>query len=164
MDMDHAHHAHHSHGAGRRPVSWSMAASATLHCLLGCAIGEVLGLMIGTALGWGTGPTIALAVTLAFISGYALTMKPLLASGLPLRSALRTALAADTVSIVVMEITDNAVMLVIPGAMAAGLASPVFWASLALALAIAFVVTTPVNRVLIGRGQGHALVHGHHAH
>lgn len=162
--MEHAHHSHHAHGAGRSHVSWSMAAIATLHCLLGCAIGEVLGLIIGTALGWGTAPTIALAVTLAFVSGYALTMKPLLASGMPLRAALRTALAADTVSIVVMEVTDNAIMLAIPGAMAAGLVDPLFWGALALALAIAFVVTTPVNRVLISRGQGHAKVHAHHAH
>ena len=165
--MDHSQHAHHHHGAvesGRTPVSWAMAAIATLHCLTGCAIGEVLGIVIGTALGWGTAPTIALAVGLAFTFGYALTMHPLLASGLPVRQAVRTALAADTVSIVVMEISDNAVMLAIPGAMAAGLADPLFWGALALALAIAFVVTTPVNRQLISRGRGHAVVHAHHAH
>jgi hypothetical protein len=136
--------------------------SATLHCLTGCAIGEVLGLVIGTALGWGNVPTIALAVVLAFFFGYSLTMLPLLRSGLALGAAIPLALAADTLSITVMEIVDNAVMLVVPGAMEAGLASPLFWSSLAFALAVAFVAAFPVNRYLIARGRGHAVVHEHH--
>jgi hypothetical protein len=138
------------------------AVVATLHCLTGCAIGEVLGLVIGTALGWHAVPTIALAVALAFVFGYALTMLPLLRSGLTLRRALGVALAADTVSIAVMEVVDNAVVLAVPGAMEAGLASPVFWGALAFALAVAFVVTVPVNRWMIARGRGHAVVHAHH--
>jgi len=136
--------------------------SATLHCLTGCAIGEVLGLVIGTALGWGNVATIALAVVLAFFFGYSLTMLPLLRSGLALGAAIPLALAADTLSIAVMEIVDNAVMLVVPGAMEAGLASPLFWGSLAFALAVAFVAAFPVNRYLIARGRGHAVVHEHH--
>ncbi|GAB7191697.1 DUF4396 domain-containing protein [Kineococcus sp. NUM-3379] len=143
-------------------MSWRTAAQATLHCLTGCAVGEVLGMVIGTALGWGTLATVALAVGLAFVFGYALTVRPLLRAGLGLRAALKVALAADTVSIAVMEIVDNAAMVAIPGAMHSGLGSWVFWASLAGALALAFVVTTPVNRWLIGRGRGHALVHAHH--
>jgi hypothetical protein len=133
-----------------------------LHCLTGCAIGEVLGLVIGTALGWGNVATIALAVVLAFFFGYSLTMLPLLRSGLALGAAIPLALAADTLSIAVMEIVDNAVMLVVPGAMEAGLASPLFWGSLAFALAVAFVAAFPVNRYLIARGRGHAVVHEHH--
>jgi len=138
------------------------AVSATLHCLTGCAIGEVLGLVIGTALGWDTLPTIALAVALAFVFGYALTLAPVLRAGLGLRAALGVALAADTLSIAVMEVVDNAVLLAVPGAMDAGLASWLFWASLAFALAVAFVVTLPVNRWMIGRGRGHAVVHEFH--
>ncbi|MEH0938526.1 DUF4396 domain-containing protein [Micromonospora psammae] len=139
-----------------------MAAQATLHCLTGCAIGEVLGMVIGTALGWHAGPTVILAVALAFVFGYALTMRPLLRAGLGLRTALKVALAADTVSIAVMEVLDNAVMLAVPGAMEAGPASGVFWASLAFALAVAFVLTTPINKWLISRGKGHAVVHQYH--
>jgi hypothetical protein len=138
------------------------AFQATVHCLTGCAIGEVLGLVIGTALGWDTLPTIVLAIALAFVFGYSLTMLPLLRSGLALRAAVGTALAADTISITVMEIVDNAIILAVPGAMDAGLTSSLFWASLAFALAVAFVVTLPVNRWLIARGLGHAAVHGHH--
>ncbi|BAL89523.1 hypothetical protein AMIS_43030 [Actinoplanes missouriensis 431] len=146
-------------------TSWRSAAQATLHCLTGCAIGEILGMVIGTALGWHAGPTVVLSIALAFVFGYALTMRPLLAHGLPLRTALGVALAADTVSIAVMEILDNAVMLVVPGAMEAGLASGLFWGSLAFALAVAFVLTVPINRWLISRGKGHAVVHRyHHAH
>ena len=136
--------------------------SATLHCLTGCAIGEVAGMVIGTALGWGNGATIALAVVLAFIFGYALTMLPLLKTGMPLRQVAGLALASDTASITVMEIVDNAIMLAIPGAMDAGLDSALFWASLAVALAIAAVAAFPVNRWLIARGRGHAVVHQHH--
>jgi hypothetical protein len=140
-----------------------LAVSATLHCLTGCAIGEVLGMVIGTALGWSDLQTVALAVALAFLFGYALTVRPVLASGLPLRQAVRIALVADTLSITVMEVVDNAVMLGVPGAMEAGLASPLFWGSLAFALAVAFLVTVPVNRWLIARGRGHAVVHELHA-
>ncbi|MGY1751840.1 DUF4396 domain-containing protein [Blastococcus sp. SYSU D01042] len=139
-----------------------LAFSATVHCLTGCAIGEVLGMVIGTALGWSDLATIALAVALAFFFGYALTIGPVLRSGLALRAAVPVALAADTVSITVMEVVDNAVMLLVPGAMEAGLRSWLFWGSLAAALAVAFVVTLPVNRWLIARGRGHAVVHGMH--
>jgi len=138
------------------------AFSATVHCLTGCAIGEVLGMVIGTALGWGDFATIALAVVLAFFFGYLLTMLPLLRSGLALASALPLAFASDTLSIAIMEIVDNLIMLVIPGAMEAGLGSLLFWASLAFALAVAFVAAFPVNRYLISRGRGHAVVHEYH--
>jgi hypothetical protein len=139
-----------------------MAAAATLHCLTGCAIGEVLGMVIGTSLGLPDGATVALAVALAFVFGYALTMRGVLRAGLPFRRALRVALAADTLSIAVMEIVDNAVILAVPGAMEAGLSSALFWLTLAGALAVAFVVTLPVNRAMISRGKGHAVVHGLH--
>ena len=138
--------------------------AATLHCLTGCAIGEVLGMVIGTALGWSDWQTVALAVGLAFLFGYSFTVVPLLRSGLALAAALPIALAADTVSIAVMEIVDNAVMLMVPGAMEAGLGNGLFWGALAFALAVAFVVAFPVNRWLIARGRGHAVVHGEHAH
>ncbi|MCT2584374.1 DUF4396 domain-containing protein [Actinophytocola sp. S1-96] len=143
-------------------ASWGMAASATLHCLTGCAIGEVLGMVIGTALGWGTIATVVLAVALAFLFGYALTMRGVLRAGVGFRRAVKVALAADTVSIAVMEIVDNAIIVGIPGAMDAGLASWLFWAALAFALAVAFVVTLPVNKWMIGRGTGHAVVHEYH--
>ena len=139
-----------------------LAFSATGHCLTGCAIGEVLGMVIGSALGWGNAATIALAVVLAFFFGYGLTMLPLLRSGLALSAVLPLALASDTLSITVMEIVDNAVMLLIPGAMEAGISSPLFWGSLAFALAVAFVVAFPVNRYLIARGRGHAVIHRYH--
>ena len=139
-----------------------LAVTATAHCLTGCAIGEILGMVIGTALGWSTLAIIALAVALAFLFGYALTIGPVLRSGFTLAKAIPVALAADTVSITVMEIVDNAIMLVIPSAMGAGVANWVFWAGLALALAVAFVVTVPVNRALIARGKGHAVVHQYH--
>ena len=154
-------HATHQHGTDAR-VSWSMAAQATLHCLTGCAIGEVLGMVIGTSIGLSDWATVALAVVLAFVFGYALTMRGVLRAGVPFRGAVRIALAADTVSILVMEIVDNAVMLTVPGAMEAGLASWLFWAALAFALAVAFVVTLPINRWMIGRGKGHAVMHGLH--
>ena len=138
------------------------AFDATVHCLTGCAIGEVLGLVIATALGWHDLPSIVLAIVLAFMFGYALTMRPLVASGMPIRQAGRTALAADTISIVVMEVVDTAIVLAVPGAMAAGLTDGLFWGSLSLALGVAFVVALPVNRWLIARGRGHAVVGGHH--
>jgi hypothetical protein len=139
-----------------------LAVSATAHCLTGCAIGEVLGFLIGTALGWSDLSTIVLAVVLAFFFGYSFTIIPVLRSGLALSAALGVALAADTLSITVMEIVDNGVMLVVPGAMEAGVTDPLFWGSLALALAVAFFVTVPVNRSLIRRGKGHAVVHQYH--
>ncbi|HEV8045369.1 MAG TPA: DUF4396 domain-containing protein [Rubrobacter sp.] len=140
-----------------------LAFSATAHCLTGCAIGEVLGMVIGTALGWGNFATIVLAVALAFFFGYSLTMLPLLRSGLALATVLPLAFASDTLSITVMEIVDNAIMLVIPGAMEAGPTSLIFWGSLALALLIAGAAAFPVNRWLIARGKGHAVVHEYHS-
>ena len=139
-----------------------LAFSATAHCLTGCAIGEVLGLVIGTILGWGNFATIVLAIVLAFFFGYSLTMLPLLRSGLALATVLPLAFASDTLSITIMEIVDNLVILVIPGAMEAGLGSLLFWGSLAFALAVAFVAAFPINRWLIARGRGHAVVHEYH--
>ena len=139
-----------------------VAFSATVHCLTGCAIGEVLGMIIGTALGWGDWATIALAVVLAFFFGYSLTLLPLVRGGLALGAALPIAFAADTISITIMEVVDNAIMLIIPGAMEAGLTNLLFWGSLAVALLIAGAVAYPVNRWLIARGRGHAVVHAHH--
>jgi Domain of unknown function (DUF4396) len=152
-------HAHTSEASLNR-----LAASATTHCLTGCAIGEVLGVAIGTALGWGNAPTIALAIVLAFLFGYSFTAVPLLRSGLAIAAVLPIALAADTFSITVMEIVDNAIILVIPGAMEAGLGDPLFWGSLAFALAVAWVAAFPVNRWLISKGRGHAVVHAYHGH
>jgi hypothetical protein len=157
--MDHAHHAGHSHHAA--PSLNRTAWSATLHCLTGCAIGEVLGMVIGTALGWGNGATIALAVALAFFFGYLLTLRPLLGQ-MSFASAAKLALAADTASITVMEVVDNGIMVAIPGAMDAGLTTLHFWASLVFSLAVAAVAAFPVNRWLISRGKGHAVVHAHH--
>ena len=139
-----------------------VALAATWHCLTGCAIGEILGLVIASALDWENLASIATAVVLAFFFGYSLTLRPLVRGGVPLRRAARVAFAADTVSITVMEIVDNAIVLLVPGAMAAGLGEVVFWWSLALGLALAFVAAFPVNRLLIARGRGHAVVHAHH--
>ena len=158
----HHHHGHHGHESHPAASLNRTASSATLHCLTGCAIGEVLGMVVGTALGWSNAATIALAVVLAFAFGYALTMRPLLGSGMPAGQAARLALASDTASIAVMEVVDNLVMLVIPGAMDAGLDAPLFWGALAAALAIAAVAAFPVNRWLISRGMGHAVMHAHH--
>ncbi|MCK2216959.1 DUF4396 domain-containing protein [Actinomadura sp. ATCC 31491] len=153
----------HSPGHGHAPAAtWAMAAQATLHCLTGCAIGEVLGMVVGTWLGLANLATVVLSVALAFVFGYALTMRGVLRAGVGLRAALKVALAADTVSIAIMEVLDNAVMLVVPGAMDAGLGNALFWTSLAGSLAVAFVLTTPVNKWLIGRGKGHAVVHQYH--
>ena len=138
------------------------AVSATLHCLTGCAIGEVLGMILATWWGWGDAASIALAVGLAFVFGYSLTIAPVLRSGLPLRRAVGIALAADTLSILTMEVMDNAVVLAVPGAMDAGLTDLLFWASLVASLVVAFFVTVPVNRALIARGKGHAVVHQFH--
>ncbi len=138
------------------------AFAATWHCLTGCAIGEILGLVVATALGWGTVASIAVAVVLAFFFGYAVTLRPLVAAGMPFRKATRVALAADTISIAVMEIVDNGFILLVPGAMAAGLGDFLFWWSLGVGLFIAFWAAFPVNRALIARGRGHAAVHAHH--
>jgi hypothetical protein len=162
---DHSHHEHSTHGGHANHAGQSLnrlAFSATLHCLTGCAIGEVLGMVIGTALGWSNVATIVLAVVLAFLFGYALTMIPLLRSGLALGAAMGLAFASDTISITIMEIVDNAIMLVIPGAMEAGLDSLLFWASLAFSLVVAGIAAFPVNRWLISRGRGHAVVHEYH--
>jgi hypothetical protein len=139
-----------------------LAAQATIHCLTGCAIGEVLGLVIASALGWHDLPSVLLAIVLAFTFGYGLTMRPLLASGMALGQAGRLAFASDTLSIATMEIVDTAIILAIPGAMDAGILDLLFWGSLAVALAIAAVVAFPVNRWLIARGRGHAVLHGAH--
>ena len=160
----HQHSTGESAARGWASVSWSTAASATLHCLTGCAIGEVLGMVIGTALGLHNAATVVLSIALAFVFGYALTMRGVLRAGVGFRAALSVALAADTVSIAVMEILDNAVVLTVPGAMDAGLGSLLFWGSLAFSLVVAFLLTTPVNRWMIGRGKGHAVVHAYHHH
>jgi len=151
-------HQHHD----RQTTSWAMTAQATLHCLTGCAIGEVLGMVIGTALGLHNASTVVLSVALAFVFGYGLTMRGILRAGVPLRAAVATALAADTVSIAVMEIIDNGVIVAVPGAMDAGLSSALFWGSLLFSLVLAFVLTTTVNRWMISRGKGHAVVHAMH--
>ncbi|MFC9388380.1 DUF4396 domain-containing protein [Streptomyces venezuelae] len=160
------HEGHHGapHGDHHAPgkASWAMAAKATLHCLTGCAIGEVLGMVIGTAFGWGNVQTMILAIILAFFFGYALTLRGILAAGVDFKAAFKVALAADTLSIAVMELIDNGVIALWPGAMDAHLSEPVFWIVLAIALAAAFVITTPVNKWMIGRGKGHAVVHQYH--
>jgi hypothetical protein len=158
--MDHSAHTAHAHHDGA--ATWSTAVSATLHCLTGCAIGEVLGMVLATWWGWSAVPSVVLAVVLAFFFGYLLTFTSVRRHGLAPAAALRTALAADTVSIAVMELVDNGFIVLVPGAMAAGLVDLLFWATLIGSLAIAFVVTVPVNRWLIGRGQGHAVVHAMH--
>jgi hypothetical protein len=154
--MDHS--AQETRPIGGRALT-SLAVRATLHCLTGCAIGEVLGMVLGTALGLSNAVTIVLSVALAFLFGYSFTIGPVLRSGLALAAAVPIALAADTVSITVMEIIDNLFMVAVPGALAAGLTDPLFWASLFASLAVAFVATVPVNRLLIARGKGHAVVH-----
>jgi hypothetical protein len=158
---DHGGHAGHHGGAGHG-ASWSTAVKATLHCLTGCAIGEILGMVIGTALGWGNVPTMALAITLAFLFGYSFTLFAVVRAGLDLKSAIKVALAADTVSIAVMEFVDNAIIALTPGAMDAHLSDALFWSALLGGFAVAFVITTPVNKWMIGRGKGHAVVHAYH--
>jgi hypothetical protein len=138
------------------------AFDATVHCLTGCAIGEVSGLVISNAIGLAVLPAIVLSIALSFVFGYGLTMRPLLASGLAFPTALRIAFASDTVSLTTMEVTDNGVVLAVPGAMTAGLIDPLFWGSLALSLLLAFLVALPVNRWLVARGQGHAMLHDGH--
>jgi hypothetical protein len=154
----HSQHDHHAMPTSGRALD-TMAASATLHCLTGCAIGEVAGVAIGTALGWSDLATIALAIGLAFLFGYTLTSWPLLRAGLAFAAVVPIALASDTLSIATMEVVDNAILLVIPGAMEAGLGDVLFWGSLAVALVLAGFVAFPVNRWLLARGKGHAAVH-----
>jgi Domain of unknown function (DUF4396) len=141
-----------------------VAIQATLHCLTGCAIGEILGMVLATAFGLGDVASVALAVALAFLFGYALTVRPVARAGVELRRALRLAFASDTVSIATMELVDNLFIVLVPGALAAGLLDGLFWWSLLVSLLIAFVLTVPVNRWLIARGRGHAVVHELHAH
>ncbi len=170
MEHGHGHEAHagqvgrpaHAVHPGPGASLNRLAVSATNHCLTGCLIGEVLGMTIATALGWGDLESIALAVGLAFLFGYGLTMLPLLRSGMAFGTAIGLALASDTASITIMEIVDNAVMLAIPGAMDAGPTTLLFWASLAFALVVAGAFAFPLNRWLIARGRGHALIHAHH--
>ena len=146
-----------------RPLN-RLAFSATVHCLTGCAIGEVLGMVIGTAFGWSNEATIVASIALAFFFGYGLTSLPLLRSGMRVRTVAPLAFASDTLSITTMEIVDTLIIVAIPGAMAAGLGDPLFWGSLAFALLVAGAVAFPVNRWLLERGKGHAVVHAHHAH
>lgn len=152
----------HQHAPAHPGSLTRSAVQATLHCLTGCAIGEVLGMVLAAALGWSNATSIAVSVALAFLFGYALTIGPVLRAGVDFRRAVGVALASDTVSITTMEVVDNAFILVVPGAIAAGLADGLFWWSLAVSLAIAFVLTVPVNRWLIARGRGHAVVHEFH--
>ena len=160
--MDHAAHNHPS--AHAMDASWSTALSATVHCLTGCAIGEILGMLIGSALGWSAGATVVLSIALAFVFGYTLTSLPLLRSGLALAVVAPIALASDTVSISVMEVVDNTIMVAIPGVMDLGLGDPPFYGALALSLLVAGLIAWPVNRWLISKGKGHAVVHEHHHH
>ncbi|MFB8027845.1 DUF4396 domain-containing protein [Streptomyces sp. NPDC056465] len=166
--MDHSAHqaAHQDHvGHGRHhtgPVTWGAAAKATLHCLTGCAIGEILGMAIGTALMWGNAATMVLAIALAFVFGYSLTLFAIRKAGLDFKTAIKVALAADTVSIIVMELVDNGIIALVPGAMDAHLDETLFWTSLLGGFVIAFLLTTPVNKWMIGRGKGHAVVHAYH--
>jgi hypothetical protein len=152
-----------AHDSGNTSLTRS-AVQATVHCLTGCAIGEILGMVLATAFGWGNVTSIVVSVVLAFFFGYSLTVRPVLSAGLPFRRAAKVAIASDTVSITTMEIVDNAFIAVVPGALAAGLEDGLFWWSLLLSLVIAFALTVPVNRWLIARGKGHAVMHELHAH
>ncbi|MCY0937499.1 DUF4396 domain-containing protein [Streptomyces sp. H34-S4] len=160
---DHAaHQGHQATGHHAGGVTWGAAAKATLHCLTGCAIGEILGMAVGTALMWGKVPTMVLAIILAFVFGYSFTLFAVRKAGLDFKTAIKVALAADTVSIAVMELVDNGIIALVPGAMDAHLSDALFWASLLGGFVIAFLVTTPVNKWMIGRGKGHAVVHAYH--
>jgi hypothetical protein len=156
-------HAPHAHRYGDSGSSLNRTAfSATVHCLTGCAVGEILGMVLSTWWGWSNSGNVALSVSLAFVFGYSLTMLPLLRSGLTLRRSLPLAFASDTLSIATMEVLDTLIILVVPGAMVAGLGDPLFWGSLAGALLVAFWAAFPVNRALIARGKGHAVIHAYH--
>lgn len=164
---DHDAHQHqeqtHDHGHHHQMASTNrMAISATLHCITGCAIGEIIGLIVGTIIGLSTGANIALAIALSFVFGYSLSILPLLKNGMSFKQALPIILAADTVSILTMEVVDNSIMAVIPGAMNAGLVNPLYWMTMPLSLVAAFIVAVPVNKYLLTRGKGHALVHEYH--
>jgi Domain of unknown function (DUF4396) len=164
-DPHHSRHAHHQQGVQAADTVGNLnriALSATLHCLTGCAIGEVLGMVAGAALGWSNAMTIVASIVLAFAFGYGLTVLPVYRAGIALGSALALGFASDTASITVMEIVDNAIMVLIPGAMDAGLTDVLFWGSLIVSLAVAGAAAYPVNRWLIARGKGHALVHATH--
>ncbi len=168
--MDQATHHHHTGAGPGAPhgatpgATWSMAVRATLHCLLGCAVGEILGMAIGTSLAWGNVPTMVLAIGLAFVFGYSFTLFAVVRAGVAPKAAVTIALAADTVSIAVMELVDNGIIALTPGAMEAHLSDGLFWSALLGGFAVAFVITTPVNKWMIGRGKGHAVVHEmHHA-
>ncbi|WP_228897907.1 DUF4396 domain-containing protein [Streptomyces sp. DH1] len=171
--MEHHHHTHQEHdGHGQahqghqqreqHGATWATAVRATLHCLTGCAIGEILGMVIGTALMWGNVPTMALAIGLAFVFGYSFTLFAVVRAGVSLKAAVKVALAADTVSIAVMELVDNGIIALTPGAMDAHLSDGLFWYALLGGFAVAFLITTPVNKWMIGRGKGHAVVHAYH--
>jgi hypothetical protein len=154
-------HGRHTHDQDDRSLN-ALALAATVHCLTGCAIGEVLGMVLGTAFGWSNGPTLVASILLAFVFGYGLTSLPLVRAGLPVGEVAPLAFASDTLSITTMEIVDTLIVVLIPGALDAGLTDPLFWVSLAVALVIAGVAAYPVNRRLIARGKGHAVMHGHH--
>jgi putative flippase GtrA len=158
--MEHAH----GHQPQQGVSLTGSAVQATLHCLTGCAIGEILGMVIATAAGWSNAPSIAISIVLAFFFGYLLTIRGVLKAGVGPRRALSLAFASDTLSITTMEIVDNGFIVLVPGAMDAGLGNALFWWSLGVSLAIAFVVAVPVNRWLIARGRGHAVMHELHAH
>jgi hypothetical protein len=161
-------HDHHDHGTHPPPAHASAASlnrtalSATVHCLTGCAIGEVVGMVLGTTLRLGNWTTVGLSVALAFLFGYSLTMLPLLRAGLALKTAAALAFASDTASIALMEIVDNVIMLYVPGAMDAGLSSLLFWGSLVASLIVAGIAAFPLNRWLVSRGMGHAVLHAYH--
>ena len=164
MHSDHGHHQEKPSDGDPTPSLTDSAIRATLHCLTGCAIGEILGMVVATAGGLGNAESIAISILLAFAFGYGLTLRPVLRAGVPFRRALGLAFASDTVSIATMELVDNAFILLVPGAIAAGLADGLFWWSLLVSLVIAFVLTVPVNRLLIARGRGHAVLHEFHTH
>ena len=155
--MDHA-----AHGTTRFSLN-ATALSATIHCLTGCAVGEVLGMVLGTALGWDNWMTVGASIGLAFVFGYSFTLIPLVRSGIALASSLGLAFASDTLSIAVMEVIDNMIMMVVPGAMEAGLDTLLFWGTMLLSLVLAGATAFPLNRWLIARGKGHAVVHAVHA-
>lgn len=160
-ENNHQHGHNHEHSDQDMNAN-NMAVSATLHCITGCAIGEITGLIIGSIIGLSTGANIVLAIALAFLFGYSLSMLPLLKNGLTFKKALSIILVADTLSILTMEIVDNSVMALIPNAMNADLVNPIYWMAMPISLLAAFIAAVPVNRYLLMRGKGHALVHEYH--